>query len=104
MGPYNSISDPNGIRVENTIRGMHIHFLCHRELRQVFFLYVYYTTEMCTAFGINYYIQKNKHSHAVLQNGIFEQLYIILPIDYNNMTLIAALNINQSTNRVEDLG
>ena len=69
-----------------------------------FFLYVYYTTKMCTAFGINYYIQKNKHSHAVLQNGIFEQLYIILPIDYNNMTLIAALNINQSTNRVEDLG
>ena len=101
MGPYNSISDPNGIRVENTIRGMHIHFLCHCKL---FFLYVYYTTEVRTAFGINYYIQKNKHSHEVLQNGIFEQLYIILPIDYNNMTLISALNINQSTNRVEDLG
>ena len=43
---------PNaGIEVESTFRGMKVHFIYHCELRQVF-VYLYYTSEMCTAFGV----------------------------------------------------
>ena len=39
------------IRVQSAFRGMQIHFLCHVNFGN-FFVYVYCTSEMCTAFEV----------------------------------------------------
>jgi len=41
----------NEIGIKSTFRSIQIHFLCHCQLWQVL-VFVYYTSEMCTAFGV----------------------------------------------------
>ena len=99
---------PNWIGVKSTFRDMKIHFLCHWELWQVFWVSLSLCTTLVTltVFGMFKYVNiSNKKINILLQTAVYILQHVIF---FYNLTsyfqlftvttwLISAFNINQST-------